>query len=201
VLQPIAATSACTLLVAAIGVVVLARRFRRPGLNLLGAAAAMMAAGTAVQHSTGTWMGMWLDHAGLQATNVVMVLFALRRWRRWPWARLVRLGTLGWLAVLALIAADDAVRRLLFVAGTVPSITLEVLLWRRDGWAIDYRWWGVGWGLFGLAIAAWALDRSAAVCDPTGVLQLHALWHALCAAALGSWARWYTQFDALGRAR
>jgi len=177
----------------------MARRHQQPALHLLTLAALAMAVGTAAQHASGTHAGLILDHLGMEAANVAMLLMGLRRWGRWPWPWLLVGGGALWVGLGGLTVAAEPARRLVFAAGMVPAAALEVALWRREGRRTGYRWLGVGWAVFLTALGAWWVDQQPFGCDPDSPWQLHPLWHAGSAAAVVAWARYFTQFHALRR--
>lgn len=196
VLQPVAAASALAFLPVAIAIARLAASRRQPALHLLTGTALAMAVGTVAQHASGTWTGMMLDHAGMEANNVVMVLVGLRRWAGWRWRDLLVGGAVAYVSVLVATGVFDEIRRTLMVAGMVPCALLELRLWFREGSQTRYGWFAAGWAAFIAAIVAWELDRTA-LCAPDSLLQAHALWHVLAAVGLGFWALYYAQFMVL----
>lgn len=197
VLQPWGAGSALAFVPVALWITAYARRVGQPSLHLLAGSAWAMAIGTVAQHTTGSWSGMLLDHAGMQASNVAMALVGLRRLTRTSWDRLLAGGAAVWIGLVALTAIVGDARRDVVLAGMVPCALLELTLYVRHRTSTRLRWLVAGWLAFGAAIVAWELDRSPAWCDPHGPVQLHALWHVLCAVALGVWAVYYRQFETL----
>jgi predicted membrane channel-forming protein YqfA (hemolysin III family) len=86
-----------------------------------------------------------------------------------------------------------ASRRVLFdVLLGVALITLGVVAygkWRH----VRRRWLQTALGLLLTAMTAWIADLSHLWCDPTSLLQGHALWHLLTAAAAGCTFAYYRE--------
>lgn len=197
VLQPWGTASALAFVPVALWISGYARRTGQRSLDLLALSAWAMAAGTVAQHATGSWAGMLLDHAGMQVANVAMAVVALRRLTTIRWDRLLAGGLIAWLGLVGLTALVGDARRDVVLAGMVPCALMELVLVVRHRSSTRVRWLLAGWAAFGAALVAWELDRSPRWCDPSGPVQLHALWHILCAIALAVWAVYYRQFDAL----
>ncbi|MBI5565337.1 MAG: ceramidase domain-containing protein [Chloroflexi bacterium] len=89
----------------------------------------------------------------------------------------------GALGVL-LIAWPDA-RRYLFGILIASALILEAILHRRKQTTLQAKWPIGALGVYVAAQAIWTLDLNHIVCDPTSVLQGHAVWHVLTAASAG----------------
>jgi hypothetical protein len=73
----------------------------------------------------------------------------------------------------------------------------EAIVWRRRrDLAQDRRWLALSGALFGAAFALWLPSRrpDGPLCDPHSLLQGHAAWHLLCAAATAAiWLYWRSE--------
>lgn len=83
-------------------------------------------------------------------------------------------------------------RRWLFAALLVVGVGLELRLALTRRAATRPRLLLGALALMATAFALWALDETLVLCDPSSVLQGHAAWHVLGAAALVVLSRYYT---------
>lgn len=99
----------------------------------------------------------------------------------------------AWIALASVTAAASAVliaspdsTNVLTGISIVALITSDLLLRRIGG--INGRWYAAALILFGASLVFNLLGRSGtATCDPDTLIQFHALWHVLSAAAFGAY--------------
>jgi hypothetical protein len=99
----------------------------------------------------------------------------------------------AWIALASVTAAASAVliaspdsTNVLTGISIVALITSDLLLRRIGG--INGRWYAAALILFGASLVFNLLGRSStATCDPDTLIQFHALWHVLSAAAFGAY--------------
>jgi hypothetical protein len=102
--------------------------------------------------------------------------------RRYAWLALVVVT----LAASAVLMTSPESTNLLTGVSIVGLITSDVLVRRIGG--VDGRWYTAALLLLAASLLVNLFGRSgAATCDPDSLLQLHALWHALSATALGAY--------------
>ena len=102
--------------------------------------------------------------------------------RRSAWIALVSIT----IAASALLIALPHSTNLLTGISIVALIASDVLIRRIGG--INGRWYTAALLLLAASLVVNLLGRSgSATCDPDSLIQFHALWHALSAAALGAY--------------
>ena len=82
-------------------------------------------------------------------------------------------------------------RRFVFGALIVVALLLEAIIHRTPRPAIQARWLIGALAVYVVAQVIWTLDLNHLVCDPTSVLQGHAVWHVLTAISAGLVYRYY----------
>jgi hypothetical protein len=188
--QPVNAISSLAFVV--MGLWLLARARHAPArsaeIRLFGVASVLTGLGSAAYHGPNPAWGQWAHDvpiaSGLLLAAVVnLATFTGRRSRElFAWAA-------GTLAIAVIIAVSPDAQRAVFAAVGVAFGVTEVLAVRRHlrPWPgdPDFGLWLVVIGAFVVGVAAFFLGRIDALCDPDSVLQLHALWHVLQAAAIG----------------
>jgi dihydroceramidase len=122
-------------------------------------------------HASLTLAGQWVDVLSMVFLPTLLIV-RNRRAPAWTWfAANAALG--------AWVALWPASRRWVFAA------LLALLLASELAVARSRRLLALAGGLFALAFLAWTLDETGVWCDPTSVVQGHALWHLGSAAAAG----------------
>lgn len=150
-------------------------------------------------HASFTAAFQFLDYVGMFLLAGLLGAVGLERggWTR-PGA--------GGRTLLALTAAGVATFAVARGLGTAvqPIIALEALgllalewVLARGAAGVDYKPLGAALLLVGAGLACWLLDYTRAWCDPADhLVQGHAVWHLLTAAALVPAFRFYRQFGA-----
>lgn len=162
---------------------------RTPALSaLFGAACVYLGAGSGLFHASLTRLGQQLDVAAMYAP--LLALLSISAGRALP-----RVGARpSWPLLVALTLAASA---LLFAfkwqmssAVALPSLILAVIAARLGEHARGShpatRWLAVGAGCMVVAVTCRQLDVAGRFTGPDHWLQGHALWHLLCAGALGA---------------
>jgi len=165
--------------------------------TLVSLAVALLGPGSMFLHASLTGWGGTLDVLSMYLWVTFAIAYAaLRAASLTPKGFLVLYAALfaaaGW-SKLATSGSSDAVFGLL-IAGFVLG---EGAVWRRrPSLHQDRRWLALALGFFAVAFALWLPSRrpDGALCDPHSLLQGHAAWHLLCAAAAGSiWLYWRSE--------
>lgn len=148
-----------------------------------GALVAFLGAGSFFFHASLTWAGEGIDVLGMYLVVGYLALIGLKRAGRLP-------GPFpAWFAGLAAVSSavllsetGHALRQPLFGGLLAGLLAVECLPSDRRP---DRRWLAGALGLFLVAFTLWTLDRRRILCAPESWLQGHAVWHLLCAGALG----------------
>jgi hypothetical protein len=123
----------------------------------------------------------------------------------WAWSRWTRRGTTAFVvAYVVCVAVCEVVGlwpdpvpvvhysgNLAFGMLLVAAVVLETRTWRRGGTVVALRYGVVALAAMLVAFVVWLLSN-AGWCDPDSLVQGHAAWHLLCAAA----AYWLYRFYA-----
>jgi hypothetical protein len=164
---------------------------------LCGLVVALLGPGSMFLHASLTGWGGQLDVLSMYLWATFAIAYAA--------LRAVPLSTAGFTALFgALLAAaawskfrapvsSDAVFGLLIAAFGAG----EGAVWRRRrDLRQERRWLALAGLCFGAAFALWLLSwrPDGALCEPHSLLQGHAAWHLLCAAAAGAiWLYWRSE--------
>lgn len=146
---------------------------------------------TAFYHASLTFVGQLADNFGMHLLASLILLGNVARHRPLDPHRQI----LGYLAINALLAllvvlAAPPARRFLFGGVLAAAGTAEFLGRRSNGPHPGGFLYG-SLALLGLAFGLWLLDNTGAVCTPYSVLQGHAVWHLLTAAAAALLFQYY----------
>ena len=152
---------------------------------VFGGATTTIGVGSFFYHASLTFVGQWFDWMGMYLFASFALLYTLARLRPMRGA-IFALGYVVTNAMLGyLLSVNPEARRQVFTAMIYGVIALEALVLLAERPRMKTRYF-VG-ALISLAVAygIWLLDESRAWCDPASILQGHALWHFLTAAAIG----------------
>ena len=133
--------------------------------------------GSAYYHALLTFSGQVVDVLGMYLVITAVICFRQRkRWKGASWiGAWIVLNCVG----LALQVAFPALRRYIFAAAVVALLIDEVRYARQR--ELRLLWFSLA--LFSLAALIWVLDITRVVCQPSAIIQGHAVWHVLGAVA------------------
>jgi hypothetical protein len=183
------------------GLVILARARHDRALHLrgLGWICIATALGSSFYHASESRIGQIFDWAGMYLGAVYMLSVNVRRLFRWGASAIRALFWLGFVGLASImIAAPGAASALYTVQTTFCCVALELALFFRYRRVTRYACLAGYWSVFLVAYTLWILDAKRVLCNPTNhVMNGHAAWHLLDAAALYLMYRYYRQFDVL----
>jgi hypothetical protein len=153
---------------------------------LLATATLLIGPGSMALHASMTDWGGQVDGASMDLFIHFGIAFGLSRRLGW--------GERGFAACYAVLFTLGVWRSWVVPAGwreaAFGALLAAVLLLEGlpDPRLHDRRWLWASCGLLAAAFLFWALSRTGAspLCDPRSLLQGHAAWHVLCAAAAGT---------------
>lgn len=155
-----------------------------------------IALGSSAFHATNLVWGRMADWAAVYGITGVMTALNLRRWMGIDrMAQCAIAIGLPIIMVSPLIVRPEWAVPILVLA--MPCCAIELRIALRDWHSIDWRYYLWAWGVGGLAVVAWALDNTPALCNPgRHALSGHMVWHLLSAGFLLLMALYYRQFSA-----
>lgn len=152
--------------------------------------------GSAFYHASLTFAGQFFDVFGMYLLTTLMLAYALRRLLRLRH----RATVLGYLLLNIpltwLLIVLPEFRRSAFALVLIAALILEVMIWRVRRPALRRDLFVGGFALFTGSYAIWILDNRDILCAPTSLLQGHAAWHVLGAAATWLLYRYYMSENA-----
>ena len=133
---------------------------------------------------TGALLLQFFDVLGMYLIGGFFLVSALAKWRHIPDRRAMVYYALLCAVLVAILYALPEVRRWLFAVVLLAAIILELVFARprRSQVRTDYYVAGLIANI--VAFTIWNLDQNGQLCAPDSLLQGHAVWHLLGAAAL-----------------
>jgi hypothetical protein len=147
--------------------------------------------GSAFYHASLTLAGQFIDVMGMYFIGTFVALYAFGRLRHLE-PRVVAVSYVLVNAGLAwILLVVPALRRYAFAVIILLGLVLEHAARNKSGNAagLERLWYAAGWIAIGFVI--WTLDITRVVCSPHSLLQGHAVWHVLGAAASWQLFRYY----------
>lgn len=159
---------------------------------LLGCALVAVGGASFGFHATLTRLGEFLDTWTMAALATVVLGGALVR-RGFGRPRVMVLLGLALVAMLVRVLWTwPETRRVVFGVILAVAVALEIARTRTPVAAFQpQRWLWIALGLLTAAYGIWLLDVTRTWCDPTSLVQPHAIWHVVGAGAAWCLARHY----------
>lgn len=149
-----------------------------------GLTAIVIGVGSFLLHATLTLWGQFFDVLGMYLTSAFLIAYAVHRWRGWSGAAAVMLYLALCVVLVGFLIAIPETRRWLFAVVLIAAIVIELGYARPRRPQIEIRWFLCGIALQATAFAIWILDLTRMLCQGSSLIQGHAVWHLLNAAAL-----------------
>jgi hypothetical protein len=154
--------------------------------------------GSAFYHASLSFVGQFADVMGMYLIATFVILYALGRMRRLSTATVVASYVAANAALATVLVTLPALRRYLFAVVLLIGLAAEYAARRRARPAPDGRLLLGAVALLTAAFTLWVLDITKLLCAPTSVLQGHAAWHILGAAAAWLLYGYYRSEDSTG---
>jgi hypothetical protein len=152
--------------------------------NILGAAAIVTGVGSVMLHATLTLWGQFFDVLGMYLVSGFFLVAAFTKWRGIADRRAAIHYTILCTLLVAILLFLPEVRRWLFALILVVAILLELVFARPLRHQVRTGYYIAGLIINILAFTIWNLDQRGQLCSPGSLVQGHAIWHLLGAAAL-----------------
>ena len=150
-----------------------------------GVATVIIGLGSLFYHASLAFVGQWFDVMGMYLLGSFLVLYNIARLRPVRGDVFVLTYAGANIALGILLVVTPEIRRQLFTGLVVATLVLEVFIWRMRRPRIRYSYLLSAVACFAIGYVIWILDNARLFCAPEGLLQGHALWHVLSAAAAG----------------
>lgn len=149
---------------------------RRSWRTALAVCAITIGVGSAIYHASFTFIGQFLDVAGMHLLCLFIIWYA---WR--SNGRMLKFSAWGLvcssMVTLAILWTLPESRRMMFAIMLLVGIACEVYCARRFRYPVR-RWllWA-GVAVMAGAYSIWILDNTKILCDPQSLIQGHSIWH------------------------
>jgi len=153
--------------------------------------AVLIGVGSFLLHATLTLWGQFWDVVGMYLFSAFTLTYAVRRWRALGDGLAIFLYLALCTVLIGLLIAIPETRRWLFAVILIADIAIELTFARPRRSGVEVRWYLYGIVLQATAFAIWIADLTRTVCDGNSLLQGHAAWHLLNAAAVWMAYRYY----------
>ena len=143
-------------------------------------------AGSFFYHGSLTEVGRWFDWFGMYLYASFIILYNASRLRRLSGTQFVVVYVIFNIS-LAIVIFNTApnIRQQIFGLMIAATLILEYFVRRRDKPQVSSKFLYIALGCLIAAYTIWILDRDRILCAPTSLIQGHAAWHILTAAATG----------------
>jgi Ceramidase len=153
--------------------------------------AIVIGVGSFLLHATLTLWGQFWDVVGMYLFSAFTLTWAFRRWRALGDSAAILLYLTLCAVLIGFLIAIPETRRWLFAVVLIADIAIELTFARPRRPGIEVRWYLYGIALQATAFAIWIADLTRTLCDGNSLVQGHAVWHLLNAAAVWTAYRYY----------
>eukprot|EP01104_Vermistella_antarctica_P019026 TRINITY_DN7267_c0_g1_i1.p1 TRINITY_DN7267_c0_g1~~TRINITY_DN7267_c0_g1_i1.p1 ORF type:complete len:328 (+),score=48.21 TRINITY_DN7267_c0_g1_i1:122-1105(+) len=153
--------------------------------GLFGAASIVEGVGSFFYHQSLTLVGQWFDNFGMYLCLTALILYQFQRLNFFSWNLLFPIFVAVMTVFGVLLWFVPGTRRIDFALLIVSMILVVVVRWHYQAPIISYRWFFAALITFLVAFVAWELDLNLIWCNPTSLIQGHAVWHILTAVSMG----------------
>jgi Ceramidase len=153
--------------------------------------AILIGVGSFLLHATLTLWGQFWDVVGMYLFSAFTLTYAVRRWRALGDGAAILLYLALCAVLIGFLIAIPETRRWLFAVVLIADIAVELTFARPKRPGVEVRWYLYGIALQATAFAIWIADLTRTLCDGNSLIQGHAVWHLLNAAAVWTAYRYY----------
>jgi len=159
---------------------------------LFWATATFIGLGSSFFHASLTFVGQTFDLLGMYLLATLLLLWSARRRLPWTSSARVAIYVIGNIVLLAVLIVWPALRRYVFAALVAAILLAERSGDTTAGAVVSRKYLLMAIGLLLAGFAIWILDLTKILCSPVSIVQGHAAWHLLgAAAALAAYAHYH----------
>lgn len=159
--------------------------------TLFGVSLVTIALGSAFYHATLSLVGQTLDVLGMYLLISLAVLSCLADQIQAVKNKFLPVYLSVNVLLVVLLVIWPEVRREIFAGLVISLLFVEIWRMRSPSNHLPARWFWIGLLTLAAAYTIWILDNLRILCDPGSILQGHAAWHFLGAAAAWFLYRYY----------
>lgn len=152
---------------------------------VFAAALTFVGLGSAYFHATLSFNGQFLDVLGMYLIATFALIYSIDRLRGIPTGMMIVLFAALNTLLAALLYWVPVARRFLFAILVIGIIIVELIIKRRSNEPSSNRYIVRAIAVMTIAFAIWITDYTRLLCDPSSIIQGHAIWHVL--GAIASW--------------
>ena len=152
---------------------------------VFGAALTFVGLGSAYFHATLSFNGQFLDVLGMYLIATFALIYSIDRLRGIPTGMMIVLFAALNALLAALLYWVPVARRFLFAILVIGIIIVELIIKQRRSEPSSNRYIVRAIAVMTIAFAIWITDYTRLLCDPSSIIQGHAIWHVL--GAIASW--------------
>lgn len=157
-------------------------REKNQHLLILGIIGILLGIGSGIFHATGTFFGEFLDVSGMFMYVIMGLVIASRRLFNIKFSLMIPLFVTIQVLCMTLLWFIKPIGITIFSILFTLVLIFEIILYKRDRKRIDYRYYFLFIGSFGVAWAIWWLDILKIWCNPDNhYFNGHAFWHIVTA--------------------
>lgn len=158
---------------------------------MMGLSAIVIGVGSAFYHGSLTFVGQFFDILGMYLFAALLLIYALQRLYRWSFTTTALVYVVFNVTLTVVQIGVPDTRRYVFGIVLALALLAEAVVWFVLRPVRNYAWFWAGIGAFAVAMVVWVLDLTGTVCDPSSVIQGHAVWHVLGAVAVFCTWKWH----------
>lgn len=152
---------------------------------VFAAALTFVGLGSAYFHATLSFNGQFLDVLGMYLIATFALIYSIDRLRGIPTGMMIVLFAALNTLLAALLYWVPVARRFLFAILVIGIIIVELIIKQRRSEPSSNRYIVRAIAVMTIAFAIWITDYTRLLCDPSSIIQGHAIWHVL--GAIASW--------------